>query len=342
MKIAREFEDPQVQQSWDKQMVMYGPLLRPAFAGNISARLTLLEVLEQLEQDRNLDAAENLRSLREICRSPGDYAAVYVLMGICLEQCGREQEASECYERATLCRHKYFYPYMRLADWYEQTGELELCAENTRRAMDCLADSADDPYFRKVLAKLAYNLGFCGLMMHRPEEARQAMAYSEALNPHMPARIEGWAMLEAVSGNREELERRLREAEAEFPERAALIREQTQAILRGEDPYFTVQPVNGPALEAFWDWVWVNRQTLLEQLAHKESRRAFYRHVSQHLQPVMPFTQYPIHFVAHPEEGRVLVFMEDCYNRSVHGAMEAVIAACPASLQPYLDFTLGG
>lgn len=337
----KNFDDPAVQKAWEEQMVMYGALLEPAFAGDEQTRLEILEVLQQLDDEAPADAAVRLLDLRDACHCDADRAAWEILMGLCMEECGRVEEAMNLYEHAKVYHHRYCYPYMRLSDACEQNGDLDRCEENIRMAMDCLTESTDDPYFRKLLAKLSYNLGFCYLMMLRFDDARQAMTYSEQLEEDMPGRVEGWAMLAAVSGDREELEKRIREAEHIFPERAEIIREQAEGILRGEDAYFSVHPVDGEALQAFWDWVWVNRQTLLEQLRHKESRKAFYSHVSHHLQPVFPFTELPVEFAVASEDGRLLVFLQDCYHSSVHAGLQAVIDACPPALQPYLDFTLG-
>ena len=76
MKAA--FED-----AWYLHGRMFGPIMEPAFVGEIAARFRLVSALNLISRGEVFTGMRRLDRLYEYCRTDNDYAAWHFFMGLC-------------------------------------------------------------------------------------------------------------------------------------------------------------------------------------------------------------------------------------------------------------------
>ena len=115
-KMARKaFEKDDVKRSWEIHLKAYGPILEPAFAQNLQARIHLTAALNMISGRNLAGALLKLKSLQKSAANEADKAALLFCFGLYAETAGSQEQMLAYYAMANQCNHKFYLPYLKVA-----------------------------------------------------------------------------------------------------------------------------------------------------------------------------------------------------------------------------------
>lgn len=325
-KMARKaFESPKIQESWQAHMRFFGPILEPAFPEDCPARIELCAALNYISRRDAAKGREKLAALETACQTSADEAALAFLRGLACEMTGDQAGMAAHYERAGDHGHSLYLPYLKLAKFYLAHHQYEKCEHNSRRAIACLDSGPSNP---QLLAAAWANLASCLTMMHRYEEAQEAMARSKALHPTVPSRAASEALLLALGEDEAGARQCLEELKAQTPAVYEPVKASIERVLRREDPLFFPVELDQSKLPAFWAWFAGYEKELELQ------GEAALGPVAHQLLKTFPFLEEPPILTL---TDRCLA-VKDLYITAAAQAYDSLLAACPPSIRERWEF----
>ena len=176
-------------------------------------------------------------------------------------------------------------------------------------------------------------------MMHRYEEAEEALNTSRSLQPDAPGRAAAEATLHALREDVEKVHACLDILQGHAPEVWEAVKESTGKILSKTDPLFFPQPLDSGKIAAFWTWFGGYAPGLAAMLEKEEYEKGL-TPVAGKLLETFPFLEeIPNVGLGRNDQGWVLR-LTDLYAVAVMDAYEKLLAACPEETKQQWQFDL--
>ncbi len=339
-KMAKKtFFSPSFQKSWLTHAAAFGPILEPAFPEDLQARVHLTAALNQLAAKDPQGALKKLQQVRRHCQTDADKAAWAYFTGLCYDSAGAPDRARELYGMAGSFDHGFYLPYLKVAMAAHGDRAYDLAEGNYRQALLCLHAHPPAQKGEAILTSAWLNYCACLTLMHRYEEAREALAQAKATGVPHPGLDATEAVLLAALGRREELEALLSRMEEQNSPMADRTRRQTEEILSGKHFQFSVLPFDIRLLEEFWDW-FADMAPVLEKKLRDEEHDSLISLMNKALKALTPFLETEPEFGFQPGEGRTRVDLADFYSRTLRAVYEELLRRMPESLKGTWEFTI--
>lgn len=338
----KAFYSPIGQKSWNNHMKAFGPILEPAFADNVPARVQLGSALNRIGKKDGKGGLQKLKELEPVCSGNADKAAVQFFMGLCYEQMKKKDNMLRCLRLAQACGPRFYLLHLKLAQATYSEGNYQEAEENYRGGIACLGGGESDAE-RTLLASSHTNLAGCLLMMHRYDEAEAELKESARLQTNQPGREVTEALLCAARGDKAGVERCLTTLWETDEKTREYVKTTTAQILEGRDPHFGLRKVKDTDIQEFWNW-FAAQQKMLRKGITKGSAKGHFDSllppIQSRLKLVFPFLEkIPQVGIQATEDGGAILFT-DAYSRSLTEGYTRLIKACPGELKDFWRFQL--
>ena len=329
-KAQKLLNNPQFQQNWATHMKSFGPILEDAFAEDAQARVNLCSALTHITGKNLPQALIKLNGLQKSLVTDADKTAFFFAMGLFCEYAGKFEEMAGFYSQANELGHGCYLPYLKAAKFNMDSFTYDVAEKYYRAAIRCLNPA--DNQEKLLLGNAHMNLASCLLMMHRPEEAAQALTASRNFAPMAPGRAAPEALLHAIRGEKAELLASLTTLKEMAPFAYDSIKKSTDKILAGTEPQFFPLPVSEERIAAFWNWFEAAEADLKSRL-DKQDYTNVMTAVGDHLLEAFPFLeQRPYTAIGKSEQGYVIQ-LKDRHATAIIDAYQRLTAACPEDLK---------
>ncbi|MBQ3504902.1 MAG: tetratricopeptide repeat protein [Oscillospiraceae bacterium] len=339
-KLAKKtFESAKFQQSWNVHMHTFGPILEPAFSENYQAKVHLTAALNLISSRQIAQAFQKLKQMDKFCETDADKTAFLFFMGVCFEFMGDREQMIDFYCAANEYEHNFYMPYIKVGKVFLSEHAYAPAYENYRAAIDCFTATGLSDQDKLILGAAYTNLATCLTMMHRYEEAEDALGTSTALCPNVPGRAAVEAALCALRGDRTAVETCLAALKEHSPEVHDAVKESTDKILSGTDPLFFTVPLEEEKMQAFWIWFWGYSQKLLSTLDAQQYAKAL-TPLGEKLLETFPFLEEtPYIALGRNEKGYVLE-LKDGYAVAIAHAYGKLLDICPVEVLNIWQFSV--
>lgn len=328
-KIAKKtFFSEDVQKQWAVHMGAFGPILGPAFAEDYQSRIHLLAALNHISRRDVQSGLKKLQLLRENCETNADKAAWLFFAGLCFEFAGQQKQMLSCYQAAGDFHHRFYMPYLKLAKFWQQGCMYDRAEEQYRLAIGCYEGTGLDDTDRRTLGSVYTGLATCLTMMHRYEDAEDALFASRQLWPNAPGRSAAEAVLYAALGQQEKANAGLAVLEDHAPEVYPSVRDMVGRILDGTEALFCAVDIQEEKIAAFWSWFLENREELETRL-DKEEFDGLLEPIEERLNDLLPFGERELEAEILLEKGNFRLQLPDYYAVGVARGYERLLAEKP-------------
>ena len=331
-KFARKsFESAGIQKSWQMHMQAFGPILGPAFPENFQARIHLTNALNHISTRDIRTGLKKLRLVEKFCETDADKAAWLFCMGLCMEIANIREQMVVFYRNAGKYGHHFYLPYLKIAKAAHNDAVFEVAEENYLKAIEFLNEDRENEQNKIVLGTAYTNYASCLTMMHRYDEAEQALMNAKEVFPDQKGRAATEAILAAARGEEEKVGALLERIEAQEPMFYETTNKMANEILEKKHPHFTPISLKEGWTTAFWDWFFVNENTFLEKL-DEQDYDAVFAIIQSKLKEVFPFMERNPEFAIEPRENYCQITFADFFMASLEQAYKELIGAVPAYL----------
>lgn len=339
-KLAKKtFESAKFQQSWSIHMQTFEPLLKPAFSENYQAKVHLTAALNLISSRQITQGFQKLKQMDKFCETDADKTAFLFFMGVCFELMGDREQMMDFYCAANEYEHNFYMPYIKVGKVFLSEHAYAPAYENYRAAIDCFTATGLSDQDKLILGAAYTNLATCLTMMHRYEEAEDALGTSTALCPNAPGRAAVEAALFALRGDAAAVEACLAKLKDHSPEVHDAVKERTDKILSKTDPLFFPLPLDAEKIRSFWIWFSGYAQTLHTMLEQEKYSEAL-EPVGEHLLETFPFLEEtPYIALGRNEKGYVLE-LKDGYAVAIAHAYGKLLDICPVEVLNIWQFSV--
>lgn len=339
-KMARKaFEKPDVRKSWEAHMKAFGPILEPAFADNLQARIHLTAALNFISTRNLAQALVKLKALQKAVSNDADKAALLFCLGLYGEMAGSQEQMLAYYTYANQCGHKFYLPYLKVAKFYLNGRMCREAEENFRKAIDSFTATGLSDGDKIILGSAYTNLASCLTMQHRYEEAEDALATSRSIYPDAPGRAAAEAVLYAIRGDASRTEESLAVLKTQDENVYAAVKKNTDGILAGTDPMFFEVPVDEEKIAAFWQW-FAGYEAEMKTLLDKEKYDEGLTPVAKQLLVAFPFLEEIPNVALGKNDKGYVVELKDYYAVAIAAAYEKLLADCPEDILSRWQFAI--
>lgn len=328
-KLAQKsFSSPEIKKSWAVHMKAFGPILKPAFADNYQARVHLCAALNHISSKNLPQALLKLNGLQKYLVTDADKAAFLFCMGLFCETAGKPEQMLELYSQANAFGHTFYLPYLKVAKLHMDSRSYDSAEENYRAAIGCFTATGPDDQEKLILGSAYTNLASCLIMMHRYEEAANALDTSRSLYPDAPGRAAPQAILHAVRGEKEQVEQCLATLKTHAPAAHDAIQKSTAQILSGTEPQFFTVPLEEARITAFWSW-FSQCETDLKEKLDREDYETVMSSIASHLLETFPFLEEAPYTALGKNQKGYVIQLKDHYAVAIIDAYRKLLDACP-------------
>lgn len=238
------FQLPCSKRRWAQYMAKYQPVLQSAYPHNAAARLLVMKALRCIDR-RDIDGADAaIDRLRPVTgdSTDSDKTLWYILRGLKFQRSGHPIQMAASFNSAARFRHRFYLPYRLLGDYYSHQRLLYDQAEtHFLTAINCLYELRPMTDAARQQTGLAYTgVCLCRTMMHRYDEAREALRLAAKASPDAPALHYADALLHAALQQSAACHAALAKLEGQTQHEEA--KKLTDAMLTGQDPLFSCCP----------------------------------------------------------------------------------------------------
>ena len=337
-KLARRsFESAVIQKSWQVHIKAFGPILEPAFVDNYQARLDLTAALNYISNHELKKGLKKLQLLEEVCSTDEDKAAWLFSMGLCLEMANIKEDMIAYYRQAGEYGHKFYLPYLKVAKTAHNDAVFEIAEENYVKAIQCLEEDEIDEQKKIVLGSAYTNYASCLTMMHRYEDAEEALQKSREILSEQKGRAATAAILAAAKGEAEKAYYYTEVTKEEMPAFYEHTKKMVNDILEKKHPHFSTVTLPEGVVEEFWDWFVSNEVGLLKKL-EVEDYDAVFQMIQPKLKGVFSFIERDLEFGIEPREGFYQITFADFFVVSLEQGYKELIETVPKSLAKHWRF----
>ena len=339
-KMARKaFDKADIKKSWEAHLSAFGPILEPAFANNLQARIHLTAALNHISSRNLPQALLKLKALQKAVDNDADKAALLFTLGLYSEMAGSREQMVAYYTYANQCGHRFYLPYLKVAKFYLECRMCREAEENFGKAIECFQAVALSDADRIVLGSAYTNLAACLTMQHRYDEAWTALENSEKIYPDAPGRAAAEAVLYALRGDAAQVEACLEVLKPQGEEYCDAVRKNTDAILARTDPMFFEVSVDGEKMDAFWKWFAGYREQM-KKLLDREKYDEGLTPVAKQLLETFPFLEKIPNVGLGKNDKGYVVELKDYYAVAIAAAYEKLVAVCPEEIRDGWQFVI--
>lgn len=332
-KMAQKsFFNPQFQKSWAVHQKAFGPILKPAFQDDFQAKVHLCAALNHISAKELPQALLKLNALQKHIHTDADKAAYFYFMGLFCEYAGRFDQMAELYAQANSFGHGFYLPYLKAAKYHLEHCCYDVAADSYHAAIRCFEGADWNDQDRMLLGKSYINLSSCLVMMHRYEEADDALAASRELVPTAPDRAAPEAILHAVRGEQQAAETCLETLKTHGSAAYEAIQKSVANIRASTEHQFFAVPFEAEAISAFWDWFAADAAKLKTKL-DKQEYDSVIAAVGDHLLDTFPFLGGRPYVALGKNDAGYVIQLKDQYSVGITAAYAALLEACPAEIR---------
>lgn len=341
-KMAEKtFKSASFQKSWAVHEQAFGPILKPAFTKDFQSKIHLTAALNSISK-RDLNSGfTKLQKLQNSCITDADKTAWLFFMGLCFELAGDKNNMIAHYSHANQFQHGFYLPYLKLAKLAHTDGVFEIAEKNYLSAIRCFDNMDSNNNNKRILASCHSNLASCLTMMHRYEEAQNALDVSTAIlpNPNLPDRFSVQAVLYAATAQAEKVEQCLLKLSSAAPQLTEPTKKMTDEILSKNHPHFSSKEINSKLIEGFWDW-FIENEEILRDLFDSEEYDCAFELLSEQMQQIFPFIKRDFEFAVTPNENVYRLETADFFTVTLREGYNKLILAHPAELDDSWEFAV--
>lgn len=339
-KLAQKaFNSPKFQESWAVHMQAFGPILESAFAEDYQARVHLTAALNHISSRNLAQGLAKLKQLQNSCVTDADKTAFLFFMGLLQEMAGNQEQMLAFYTYANEYGHSFYMPYLKVGKFYLNGCMYDEAEENLRTAIGCFTATGLDEQSRIILGSTYSNLASCLTMMHRYDEAEEAISHSRSLYPDAPGRAAVEAVLYAIRGDRAQVETCLATLKGHAPAVWEGVKESTDKILALADPKFFPIPLDEEKIAGFWHW-FTSYSTELHGKLDREEYEAALTPVSEKLLEVFPFLEESPNIALGKNDAGYVLELQDMYAVAIMEAYEKLLLSCPEEIKSQWQFAV--
>jgi len=329
-KAQKMLNDPQFQKNWASHMKSFGPILKDAFAEDPQARVTLCAALTHIVAKKQPQALLKLNSMQKHLVTNADKAAFFFAMGLFCEYAGKYEEMAALYNQANDLNHGFYLPYLKAGKYALDTQDYAVAEKNYRSALRCFPAIPSDKQ-KQLLASAHTNLASCLVMMHRYDEADNALEASRKVMPLFPGRFAPEAILHALRGQTTPMLSALDSLKTMAPFAYDAIKKSTDKILAHTEVQFFTLPLEEAGILSFWDWFAAEEDGLKTRL-DKQEYQAVMSDIGQKLLETFPFLEHcPPVSIGKNDRGYVIL-LRDLYAAGIAHAYSRLTALCPEEI----------
>lgn len=332
----KAFEKEDIQQSWRVHLQAFGPILEPAFREDYASRIHLTAALGRISRNDIRGGLDKLMPLRKALKNDADRAAWLFFLGLAFEQAGDIRNTLECYQQANAYEHRFYLPYLKVARYAYEDMAYEASARNYRKAISCFDGTGLGEQEKTIVASAYTNLASCLTLMHRFDEAHQALDTSRQIVPDAAGRLGTEAILYAAQGKQTQAQQCLDQLEQSMPDSAAAVHEAVDPILNGSNPHFFLQPIDSDKLDTFWNWFSRTESSIREQIQKGEGENAL-QQICDQLHLIFPFLDRAP-WVGYQKEEKDTLILEDYFSVSLESGYRQLLACRPESINQIWNF----
>ena len=339
-KMARKaFEKPDVRKSWETHMRAFGPILEPAFADNLQARIHLTAALNHISNRNLAQALMKLKALQKAVVNDADKAALLFCLGLYGEMAGSREQMLAYYTYANECGHRFYLPYLKVAKFYLESRMYREAEANFCKAIDCFRAVSLSDVDKIILGSAYANLASCLTMQHRYDEAEAALKNSRTIWRSAPGRAAAEAVLCAIRGDAPGVEACLGVLKTQGEQYYSAVKKSTDGILEGTDPMFFELPVDEDKIAAFWQW-FVGYEEQMKTLLDREKYDEGLTPVARQLLAGFPFLEEIPNVGLGKNEKGYVVELKDYDAVAIAAAYEKLVSACPEDIKARWQFVI--
>ena len=190
-----------------------------------------------------------------------------------------------------------------------------------------------------ILSSVYTNYASCLTMMHRYEEAEDALRLSCEVLPEQKGRDTVIAILMAAKGDSEGAYNILNVIETQLPDIYNTTKKMVDDILDKKHPHFNAVAVPEERITSFWDWFVSNEVNLLQCLENKDYDTVF-NLIQDELKKLFPFVERNLELGIEPKSDCYQIIFADFFMVSLKIAYRKLIDAVPQSLKKRWAFDI--
>ena len=331
--------------AWQAQSTVFGPIMEPAFVGDDAARIELAAAINMIQRREIKKALKKLDHMHKFCKNDADETAWLFFAGLAFDQAQDAENAVACWVQAVEYKPKFYLLYMKLARYLYLDAMYDPADEYYREAIDCLINHPmqegvqNASFIASAYTNLASNL----VMMHRLDEAIEALNEAEKWHPSNPEREYVWAIIYALQedfGKAAVCLYKLKNGKGIVPEQMV---QQTESVIKDiqnrTHAHFFVVPGEREYYPEFWKEFSRCEKEMFEDL-HSENGGAVVEQLDRMLQPLFPFMHRDLAFGIMTEGDKCTVEFSDFYVKSLNAGYKELVELCPNDLKKRWNFEI--
>ncbi len=332
------FRLPHNQRKWQACLAQYRPILENAFKYNYAARLLVMKALGQMD-DNNIDGAQHtIEALRPVFAeedNPSERALWHILHA--LHQCrsGHTRRMGANLRSAAKYNHRFHLAYHLYADYlYRERRYYDEAEKQYTNAIDSLyAYPPMTDGMRHIMGNAYSGIANARIMMHRYDEAKEALRVAEQMGAVPERLLYSQALLSAVLHRSAEADRCLNGLNDVSPDTAAELRPEVERILAEKHPQFSVITASTPQLlSAFWQFFLDNEEQMVSLL--RMDRRPEASHMlCGRLAAIDPNGQERLLYDIRLEGDEYQFILHARYSATDNALIDQLLAACPPEIR---------
>jgi hypothetical protein len=256
-----------------------------------------------------------------------------------MEMAGAKEQMITFYQQAGELGHRFYLPYLKVAKTAQMDLVLDVAEENYLEGIQCLKEGAQSAQTRMILGSAYANLSATLTMMHRLEDAVDAMEISRQYAGHLPGRSGTVAITAAAEGDFARAEEAMAELGKEAPQMLDQVTDVVEKIRTGTHSHFFTRPIPEEDISAFWNW-FSAQEAVLFQMVRKEDPAGAVAMLQERLAPLFAFSEKGIELAVAGADDGIEVSLADFYSLGLRGGYEQLLKACPGEVRERWKFEI--
>lgn len=332
------FQLPRNRRRLDRCMSLYLPILENVFTDNPATLFLLMCCLEKIGQGDIEGAQRIIRALQPVFAAndtPPVRVLWHVLHALHQSKSGHTDKMAAHLRAANQIGHRYHIAYVLYAEHLcNERHFYDEAEQNFLKAVDCLYSwppVTDE--MRRVIGIMYNRIAYTRIMMHRYDDAKDALRVAESMSIPPEELWHFKALLSAALRQPTEAQRCLEQLQAVKPDQADIIRPAIQLVLADKHPHFTRLPIGSPeGIAAFWQNFLNHEEDMLQLL--REGRRTEARELmAGPLREMDPYADDYFGFSVFLENNEKRLSFRSSYSRTYTPFIDAILAACPPEIR---------
>ena len=332
------FQLPRNRRRLDRCMSLYLPILENVFTDNPATLFLLMCCLEKIGQGDIEGAQRIIRALQPVFAAndtPPVRVLWHVLHALHQSKSGHTDKMAANLRTANQIGHRYHIAYVLYAEYlYSERHFYDEAEQNFLKAVDCLYSwppVTDE--MRRVIGIMYNRIAYTRIMMHRYDDAKDALRVAESMSIPPEELWHFKALLSAALRLPAEARRCLEQLQAVAPDQADIIRHAIQLVLEDKHPHFTRLPIGTPeGIAAFWQ-NFLNHEEDMMQLLRDNRVLDARKLMAGPLEEMDPYENDMWGFDVLLQNSSYTIFFQANYSQTYASFIDSIVAACPPEIR---------